>query len=62
MKAFIAAIFIMLFGLSGTAYADGTPHVNVEGEVWLTDTAGVRLVLLPEGYYVRIHNRDESFY
>lgn len=62
MKAFIAAIFIMLFGFSGTAYADGTPHVKVEGEVWLTDTAGVRLFLLPEGYYVRINNLDESFY
>ena len=52
----------MIFGIGGTAYADGTPHIKVEGEVWMADDQGVRLFTLPESYYIRINNLDESFY
>lgn len=44
------------------AEAASAPHVVVHGEVWLLDADGTRLFLLPDTYYAKISNLDDSFY
>lgn len=45
------------------AYALDFPYIVIEGEVWLLDrTTGNRIFLLPETYYAKIENLDDSYY
>lgn len=46
-----------------SASALTTPHIIIDGEVWLLDTDnGNRLFLLPDTYYAKIDTLDENFY
>lgn len=46
-----------------TAYALDFPYIVIDGEVWLLDkTTGNRIFLLPESYYAKIDNIDDSYY
>jgi hypothetical protein len=59
----IAAILMVFFIPTGLPVcAVSTPHVVIEGEVWLLDSQGSRLFLLPETYYAKIDNMDNDFY
>ena len=66
MKYFIAVVATAVIAISTpfavTAEAAGTPHVVVDGDVWLSDADGVRLFMLPDTYYARINNLDENYY
>src|SRR5690554_1671709 len=66
-KLSLAIIFcIIFFGFfysAEAAKALTTPHIVIEGEVWLLDIeSGKRLFLLPDTYYAAIKNMDENFY
>lgn len=59
----LAAIIMVFFIPNGmTAFAVSTPHIIIEGEVWLLDSQGSRLFLLPDSYYAKIDNMDNDFY
>lgn len=60
--AVIAAALAPFFAGSFSAYAADTPHIAVSGDVWLLNGEGSRLFMLPDTYYARINNLDESFY
>lgn len=46
-----------------SAYALSTPHIIIDGEVWLLSIEnGNRLFLLPDTYYAKIDNMDDNFY
>lgn len=47
-----------------TAYAQGksTPHIKILGDVWLLSLEGEKLFLLPDTYYAKIDNLDETYY
>lgn len=63
-------IFFLIFIISiffiptqGAAYALDFPYIVIEGEVWLLDkSTGNRIFILPESYYAKIDNLDESYY
>lgn len=43
--------------------AVSTPHIVIDGEVWLLDNDnGSRLFLLPNTYYAKIDNIDDNYY
>lgn len=51
------------FSSMQVVYALSTPHIIIEGEVWLLDkNKGSRLFLLPDTYYAKIDNMDDNFY
>jgi len=50
--------------MSPIAYAQSksTPHVKITGDVWLLSIDGNKLFLLPDTYYAKIDNLDETYY
>ena len=47
------------------AYANelvSTPHIKISGEVWLLSNDGNKLFQLPDTYYAKIDNLDETYY
>ena len=66
MKYFVAAVAVAILAVTTplpvVAEAAGTPHIVVDGDVWLSDADGVRLFMLPNTYYARINNLDENYY
>lgn len=58
----ITVICILLTASTPTENTNSTPHVIISGEVWLLTETGERLFLLPDSYYARINNLDESYY
>jgi hypothetical protein len=63
MVLIIIVINFMMFIPLNTAYALDFPYIVIEGEVWLLDrTTGNRIFLLPESYYAKIENIDDSYY
>ena len=42
--------------------ATDTPHIVVDGEVWLLNEMGEKIFLLPDSYYARINNLDDAYY
>ncbi|MFI3229075.1 MAG: hypothetical protein R3Y23_02790, partial [Bacillota bacterium] len=42
--------------------AVSTPHIIIEGDVWLYNDSGEALFMLPNTYYALISNMDESYY
>lgn len=67
-KALLFIILLGLFSLSlyspFEAFANevSTPHIKVAGDVWLLHNDGSRLFLLPNTYYAKIDNLDETYY
>lgn len=60
---FLILIGAMMLSYGSAAQAStGTPHIVVDGEVWLLDEAGNKIFLLPDTYYARINNLDDSYY
>lgn len=41
---------------------NSTPHVVIDGDVWLYDEKGEKIFLLPPSYYARINNLDDVYY
>lgn len=65
----IITLFILLFILPATAQnnvfarADNsTPHIVIEGDVWLYSDKGEKIFILPTSYYARINNLDDTYY
>lgn len=44
------------------AQSKSAPHVKITGDVWLLSTDGNKLFLLPDTYYAKIDNLDETYY
>lgn len=60
---FLIFLIFVFFIPTGTAYALDFPYIVIEGEVWLLDkNTGNRIFILPETYYAKIDNLDESYY
>lgn len=55
---------ICLFSVStATVFCvTNTPHIVIEGEVWLLNDAGEKLFMLPNTYYAKILDLDETYY
>lgn len=67
LKKAVTLLFILISAVmmsygSAAQASTGTPHVVVDGEVWLLDEAGNKIYLLPNTYYARINNLDDSYY
>ena len=65
MKRFLFVPLICAFFLvptPGVCYAQDTPYVVVEKDVWLLDADGERIFLLPETYYAPLVGIDETYY
>ena len=60
--AVIIATCILLTASTPMENTNSTPHVVISGEVWLLTETGEKLFLLPDSYYARINNLDESYY
>ncbi len=60
----LLAAIIMVFSIPTgfVVSAVSTPHIIIDGEVWLMDSQGSRLFLLPNSYYAKIDNMDNDFY
>lgn len=63
----LTILYLLILALisagSPTAFAaTGTPHIIIDGEVWLLDDGGNRLFLLPDTYYAKINNLDDTYY
>lgn len=60
---FLILISICLMFPIGIANANTkTPHIIIEGDVYIQDLDGKNLFLLPNSYYAKINNIDENFY
>ena len=63
MKLLILILILLCPAMPKVAYADNsTPHVVIDGDVWLYDEKGEKIFLLPSSYYARINNLDEVYY
>lgn len=65
MKRFLLAasvLLALLAPLTATYCAVNTPHVVISGEIWLLDADGNKLFIIPDTYYAKINNLDDSFY
>ena len=62
ISVFLAVTAPLSTAGSLSAFAADTPHIAVSGEVWLLSSEGSRLFMLPDTYYARINNLDDSFY
>jgi hypothetical protein len=61
---FIAAgIFCISVGISDSeAHALSVPYAVIGDDVWLSDSEGTKLFLLPSTYYAQIESMDDNFY
>lgn len=61
-----AILFLLILGFllpTSVAFADTkTPHIIIEGDIFLQDMEGKNIFLLPNSYYAKINNIDEEFY
>ena len=55
-------LILFLFSERGVCYAQDTPYVVIDKDVWLLDEDGERLFLLPETYYAPLVGIDETYY
>lgn len=61
--AAVAFSLLCLFCSGSAASAVDMPYVVIGENIWLLDREnGAKLFLLPESYYARIDNMDESYY
>lgn len=65
-KALLLLIFLTclfsVYVMPFAACALSAPHVKFLGDVWLFSLEGEKLFLLPDTYYAKIDNIDETYY
>jgi len=55
----LATLFVPF---TASAAVVSSPHIKIAGEVWLLSNDGTRLFILPNTYYAKIDNLDETYY